>query len=76
MEFSLPDELWSKDLEQGVMRYTDSLYESVYEDISVDTLTGELFCGCDTCFWRETLSYLVPRIIEGYKNGKIILDEE
>lgn len=74
--FELPDELWSKELEQGIMQYTDALYESVYEDTDVETLTGEPFCGCDTCLWREALTYLVPRIIKGYKEGKIVLDEE
>lgn len=79
MEFELPDEVWSKDLEQGVMQYTDSLYEAVYDEddeTSGNTLSGYPFCGCDTCFWREALTYLVPRIIRGYKEGKILLDED
>jgi hypothetical protein len=74
MRYEITDELWAKNMEQGVMQYTDALYNAVYddEDQSPDTLSGILFCGCDTCFWREALTYLVPVIIDGYKSGKLV----
>jgi hypothetical protein len=62
--------------------HTDALIEQAYadendetSDVSPNPLSGEVFCGCDTCFWREALFFLVPRIIEGYKTGKIVVDE-
>lgn len=79
MDFRINDESWASDLQRGVQQYTDALYESVYEDeddgISSNTLSGIAFCGCDDCFWREALTYLVPRILEGAQEGKIALEE-
>lgn len=71
------DEKWATELQNGVVEYTDNLIESVFnEDDSVETISGEIYCGCDTCFWREALFFLVPRIIEGYKTGKLSVDEK
>lgn len=71
------DPEWATNLQNGVVEYTDSLIESVFEGTDdVHTLSGEVFCGCDTCFWREALFFLVPAIIEGYKTGKLSVDEE
>lgn len=77
-KFYIEDESWAKELENGILQYTDSLIESAFEEDApeVPTLSGEPFCGCDTCFWRETLFYVVPRIIEGYKAGKVVVDED
>lgn len=73
--FEVVDVNWAKDVELGVTKYTDDLFEAVWEgDESSETLSGEPFCGCSTCFWREALFYLVPRLIDGYKNGKILVD--
>jgi hypothetical protein len=41
-----------------------------------ETLSGQPFCGCDTCYTREQLYFLVPRIIKAYKEGKITLTED
>jgi hypothetical protein len=77
-EFNVVDQDWAKDLELGVTTYTDNLFEQVWdenvEEYS-DTLSGEPFCGCSTCFWREALFYLVPKLIDGYKQGKITVNE-
>ena len=64
--FVVNDEEWAHILEKGVEDYTDMLFEAVWEgteDIIPETLSGEPFCGCSTCFWREALFYLVPRLI-------------
>jgi hypothetical protein len=45
------------------------------EDNITETLSEEPFCGCANCFWRETLFFLVPKIIKGYEEGKIELEE-
>lgn len=77
-QFELPDERWASDLVKGVQQYTDALYDAVYdgEEDTVETITGYTFCGCEDCFWRETLTYLVPKIIAGYREGKVLLDED
>lgn len=78
-DFNVTDQEWAHELETGVEAYTDMLFESVWdgeEDDSADTLSGEPFCGCAQCFWREALFYLVPRLLEGYNEGKVELIEE
>ena len=77
-KFVLTDEEWGKELEKGVEDYTDMLFEAVWEgadDQINETLSKQPFCGCSACFWRETLFYLVPRIIAGYEDGKIVIEE-
>lgn len=78
-EFSINDQAWAEELERGVEAYTDMLFEAVYpggsEDEVDETLSGEPFCGCNRCFWRETLFYIVPKLLRGYEEGKIQLEE-
>jgi hypothetical protein len=77
-EFIVNDEAWAHDLEKGVETYTDMLFEAVWEgteDSIPETLSGEPFCGCSSCFWRETLFFLVPKIIRGYEEGQLELEE-
>jgi hypothetical protein len=77
-EFNVTDEAWAQDLEKGVEDYTDMLFEAVWdgtEEVVPETLSGEPFCGCSSCFWRETLFFLVPKIIKGYEDGKLELEE-
>jgi hypothetical protein len=77
-KFVVTDQPWAYELEKGVEAYTDMLFEAVMEgeeEEVPETLSAEPFCGCSDCFWREALFYLVPRIIEGYKEGKIELED-
>jgi hypothetical protein len=78
-KFTVNDQDWAQTLEKGVEDYTDMLMDAVYEgtdDEISETISGEPFCGCAQCFWRETLFYLVPRLLEGYEEGKVELFEE
>lgn len=78
-KFVVNDQAWAHDLEKGVEDYTDMLFEAVWEggeDEIPETASGEPFCGCSACFWREALFYLVPRLLEGYNDGKVELIEE
>ena len=76
--FEIIDQDWAEELERGVEAYTDMLFEAIYEgteeEIS-ETVSGEPFCGCNRCFWRETLFYLVPKLLKGHQKGKIELEE-
>lgn len=77
-EFVVNDQVWAHELEKGVEAYTDMLFEAVWdgeEEAIVETLSKEPFCGCSNCFWREALFYLVPKIIRGYEEGKLKLEE-
>lgn len=77
-EFVINDQEWAHKLEKGVEDYTDMLFEAVWdgtEDEIKETLSGQPFCGCSSCFWRETLFFLVPKLIRGYEDGKIELEE-
>jgi hypothetical protein len=77
-EFSINDQEWAEELERGIEAYTDMLFEAIYEgteDEITETLSGEPFCGCSRCFWRETLFYVVPKLLRGYEEGKIELED-
>ena len=76
--FEVIDQEWAEELERGVEAYTDMLFEARYEGTEeelTETLSGEPFCGCNRCFWRETLFYVVPKLLKGYEEGKIELEE-
>lgn len=75
-EFYFNDPEWAKELEQGVVEYMDTLLNGIYEDLDTETLTGTAFCGCDTCFWREALTFITPRIIRAYKANQVVLVED
>lgn len=76
--FFINDQGWAEELERGVESYTDMLFEAVYEGTEeeiTETLSKEPFCGCSRCFWRETLFYIVPKLLKGYEEGKIELED-
>lgn len=69
---------WSKELEEEYQEYMwqcESTIDGEEEDGFV-TLSGEPFCGCDTCYTREQLFFLTPKIIEAYKEGYVALTDE
>lgn len=82
MKFEIRDAEWAQELQKGLEEYMDSLYESVdaeegtpeYEK-GVNTESGIPFCACNVCEGREILSFVAPRIIRGYLDGKIAFDE-
>ena len=76
-EFYLNDDAWAKELETSFSDYMWNCEASIdgEEPDDFKTLSGEPFCGCSPCFWREALFFLVPRIIHGYNEGKISLEE-
>lgn len=76
--FSINDMDWAEQLEHDVEAYTDMLFEAVFEGTEeeiTETLSGEPFCGCSRCFWRETLFFIVPKLLKGYEEGKIQLED-
>jgi len=77
-QFVIEDQDWAKTLENEYEEYLWDCEASIDGEESDDfaTLSGEPFCGCTTCYNREQMFFLVPRIIEGYKEGKITYLEE
>jgi hypothetical protein len=74
----LNDAEWMETIEEKFDEYQDVLF-SILDDEegeeTGETLSGEPFCGCNTCHMRETIVFLAPYIIRGYKEGKISLED-
>lgn len=80
-EFHIVDFHWSQDLEDQYTTYMANCESTIdaemYDETNdFQTLSGQPFCGCDVCYIREQLFFLVPRIIEAYKTGKITIPDE
>jgi hypothetical protein len=78
MKFEIRDEDWAQKLQNGLEEYMSGLYESVDADegtpeaeAAISTESGIPFCACNVCEGREILSYVAPRVIRGYLDGKI-----
>lgn len=76
LDFEILDTGWSRDLELEYSEYINACYESIDEEEHFATISGQPFCGCETCCSREQLCFLTPRIIKGYLEGKVILAGE
>jgi hypothetical protein len=70
------DEAWGVDFEVRMVEYMNSLYFSLDApiDVEVETISGEIFCGCETCDFRERYLMATKLIIEGYQAGKVRLE--
>lgn len=80
MEFEHLDESWARELEGGLEEYMGQLSALLYDEDEVaedfETLSGEGYCGCSTCEVREILSFVVPRAIQGFIDGKVLIASE
>jgi len=82
-ELFINDQEWAKELEVGMDEYMDALTNFyVYNEEedgegnpieAPDTLSGEPFCGCNTCMTREILFYVAPKIMRAQNEKKIEL---
>jgi hypothetical protein len=82
-EFYLEDPNWAQSLQEEYEEYLwkcESLIDGDYGDNMGEedftTLSGEPFDGCQNCYTREQLFFLVPKIIAAYKEGKIVFTED
>jgi hypothetical protein len=76
MKFEIRDPEWAQDLQNGLEEYMGKLYESVDAEEGTPeadpfTESGLPFCSCNVCESREILSFIAPRVIKGYIDGKI-----
>jgi len=77
MSYVHDDEAWAKALEEDFETYIYACVDSVdaeLDDEEFETVSGQPYCGCSTCYNREIIMWLTPRIIDAYKAG--ILTEE
>lgn len=76
-EFAINDVDWAQELEKGLEEYIDSLQNFyVYNDEEapeVEPISGEPYCGCETCYWREVLFFVAPKIMKAQNDKKIEL---
>ena len=67
-------------LEMGYEVYLNELFSTLVDSedgpFVIDTQSGVEFCGCDTCCTRETLAYLLPRILDLHEQGYIRRHED
>jgi len=78
MAYVHDDEAWAKKLEEDFEEYIYSCMDSVDADPESDefeTVSGQPYCGCSTCYNREIIMFLIPRIIDAYK-AKILTEED
>jgi hypothetical protein len=81
-EWYFEDSEWAKKLTDEYEEYMWDMelhIADVPEELDiplVEPLSGEPFDGCQDCYTREQLFFLVPRIIRGYKEGKLFLAED
>lgn len=69
---------WAFELQNAFMEYMAMCWESAYaEETSpemdgFETVSGDPFCGCEVCQGREYIMFLIPLIIDAYKEGKLV----
>jgi hypothetical protein len=68
---------WAEILEKELDEYMTSLQNwFVYNEEDgeePEVLSGEVYCGCNTCYWREVLFFVSPRIMIAQNENKIEL---
>ena len=76
IKFEIRDPDWAVELQNGLEEYMGKLYDSVDAEEGTPeadpfTESGLPFCSCNVCESREILSFVAPRVIKGYLDGKI-----
>jgi hypothetical protein len=78
MIFEHLDEEWAHTLEVELEEYMGQLSALLYDEDEVaenfETVSGEGYCGCSTCEVREILSFVIPRAIQGFIDGKVMIE--
>lgn len=72
-KFVINDTAWAHYISAELAEYMENCAALVFDDPAPEftTLSGEEYCGCEVCESRETLHFLVPRILQAYKEGKV-----
>jgi len=67
---------WAMKLQADLEEYMDACVDSVDDDEEIETVSEEPFCGCNVCYYREIIMWLVPEIIDAYRAGIIEENEQ
>ena len=73
MSFIVKDEKWAEELQEGLEEYLMRCQDSIDENEEFKTMSGELYCGCNVCYYREMLFFVAPEIMRGQNEQKIEL---
>lgn len=65
------DEEPMKKIEQQYEEMQWVLFNILHESSDDETPSGLAYCGCETCFTRETLATLMPGLLDAYDAGHI-----
>lgn len=70
--YEIKDRKWAADLQEGLENYIMGLFDEEDDNGEpLETESGEPFCGCNTCEYREVLAYVVPRVLMAEKENKV-----
>ena len=67
-QFAIHDQEWASELQKSLEAYMMGLH-----DEELETESGEPYCGCSDCENRELLTFISPRVIQGFLDKKISL---
>jgi len=71
--FVINDPAWASQFQKDLDEYMMVVQDSVDSDEDVETLSGQPYCGCMDCYWREVLTFASPRIMRAQLEKKIEL---
>ena len=75
--FQINDTTWAVEVQNELNEYIDTLQAwYVYgeeEGEEPETVSGLPYCGCETCYWREVLAFVSPRIMNAQNSKQIEL---
>ena len=76
------DGAWAEEVEQGLDDYLVMLADYAMGGLDADdeaafeTESGLPYCGCSTCEVREILAFVIPRVLQGQREGLVSLVSE
>jgi hypothetical protein len=71
--FVINDVIWASEFQKHLDEYMMVVQESVDSEDDVETISGQPYCGCMDCYWREVLFFTAPRIMRAQLEKKIEL---
>jgi hypothetical protein len=75
--FQINDHEWAENVQRELDEYINALQSwYVYgeeEGEEPEPISGLPYCGCETCYWREVLAFVSPRIMNAQNSKQIEL---
>jgi hypothetical protein len=67
------DEEWGDRLQREHDEYIDLLEGALEDEEDAETITGQPFCGCETCYRRESWTYIILHALHAYRAEELRL---